>query len=278
VRQPLDLIDAHTHVVSGDGDRYPMHSSVGADQEWHRERPVDTDALLSEADAAEVRGVVLVQSLSCHGYDNRYVLDSARRFGGRAVAIGAADPADPDAVASLRREVIEGGMRGVRLSPQGETPSFDHPSIRALAAEAADLDVPVVLIGGPVQLPSVKRLAAILTTVRFVVDHCGFADLHGDATFPGAGPLLALSESPNVVCKVSSINLQGTAHAQALWSSLVAHFGSERLLWGSDYPHSDGPGYAELVRLACTTTEGLGAREQADVLGGAARRLWPSLS
>jgi L-fuconolactonase len=274
----LDLIDAHTHVVSGDGDRYPMNSSVGADQEWHRERPVDTDELLREADAAEVLAVVLVQSLSCHGYDNRYVLDSARRFAGRAIAIGAADPIDPDAVASVRREVLEGDMCGVRLSPQGATPSFDHPSIRALAAEAADLDVPVVLIGGAEQLPSVARLAATFPTVQFVVDHCGFADLRGNATFPAAGPLFALGKSPNVVCKVSSINLQGTADANALWSALVAHFGSQRLLWGSDYPHSDGPGYSELVRLACTTTAELGAREQGDVLGGTARRLWPSLS
>jgi predicted TIM-barrel fold metal-dependent hydrolase len=47
------------------------------------------------------------------------------------------------------------------------------------------------------------------------------------------------------------------------------------LLWGSDYPHSDGPGYRALVDLARTTTEHLTPVARADVLGATARRLWP---
>jgi predicted TIM-barrel fold metal-dependent hydrolase len=273
----LDLVDAHTHIVSGDGDRdrYPLESSVGADQGWHEDRPVDADAMVRAAAAAGVGTVVFVQSLSCHGYDNRYAIDSARRFGHRAIAVGAADGADAGASARLRREVLEGEMRGVRLSASGTPPSFESDASRALVTEAAELGIPVVLIGGAAQLPSVARLAAAHSTVPFVLDHCGFADLREPASLPHASGLLALAEHANVACKVSSINLAGTPDPQSLWTTLVARFGSDRVLWGSDYPHSNGRGYDALVALARRTTEVLGARARADVLGGTARRLWP---
>src|SRR5437763_4432235 len=172
----LNIVDAHTHVVSDDAMRYPMESSVGADQRWHEDRPVDADAMLREADAADVGGVVFVQSLSCHGYDNRYVIDSARRAAGRAVAVGAANSAAPNTPAVVRREVVDGGMCGVRISAGGDPPSFDNSPTRGVVAEAADLGVPVVLIGGESHLTSVGRLAAAFSPVAVVVDHCGFVD------------------------------------------------------------------------------------------------------
>lgn len=273
----VTLVDAHTHVVADDADRYPLESSVGADQGWHHDRPVDADAMVRAADAAGVDAVVFVQSLSCHGYDNRYVIESARRFGSRAVGVGAANPADPGAAARLRSDVVDGGMRGVRLSAAGDPPSFDTVSIRDIVAEAADLAVPVVLVGGTAQLARLERLAAAFPSVVFVVDHCGFVDLRDPDTFPAAGPLLALVDLPNIVCKVSSINLQAATDPAAVWCALAARFGSDRLLWGSDYPHSDGPGYSALVELARQTTADLGPTARDDVLGGTARRIWPGV-
>src|SRR5262249_10862690 len=155
---------------------------------------------------AAVSRVVFVQSLSCHGYDNRYAVDSASRFGDRAIAVGAADPTDAGAPAHLRHEVVDRGMRGVRLSASGTPPSFETRELRALVDEAGALDVPVVLIGGAAQLLSVARLAAAVPDVQFVVDHCGFADLSEPESLPNAPELLALAAHGNVACKVSSIN------------------------------------------------------------------------
>jgi predicted TIM-barrel fold metal-dependent hydrolase len=108
-----------------------------------------------------------------------------------------------------------------------------------------------------------------------VLDHCGFADLGGDESFPHADALFALAESPNLHLKVSSMTLRATEYPEALWSTLVALFGSERLMWGSDYPHTNEPNYTALVQLALTTTAGLSDIARADVLAGTARRLWP---
>jgi predicted TIM-barrel fold metal-dependent hydrolase len=275
----VEVIDSHTHVVSADHVRYPVIPAINEEQGWHLDHAVDAEGLLAEADAAGVSGLAFVQALSCHGYDTRYVLDSARAHPGRSVAIGAARPDDPGAIAALRRDVIDGGARGVRVfAVGGATAPLDHPEVQAIAATAGDLGIPVVLlIIGP-QLPSVLDLVTAFPAVSFVLDHCGFADLGGDSSFDRAPGLFALSDSGNLHLKVSSMTLRSTEYPEELWSTLVARFGSERLMWGSDYPHTHEPSYAALVELARDTSAGLTASARADVLAGTARRLWPEFA
>ena len=275
---PIEVIDSHTHVVSTDHVRYPVTPGVGAEQHWHREHAVDTEGLLANAEEAGVSGVALVQALSCHGYDNRYVLDSARAHPGRTIAIGAVRHDDPRAATSLRRDVAD-GARGVRLfAVGGATAPLDHPQARAIAATAADLAVPVVILTVASQLSSALELVNAFPDVRFVLDHCGFADLGGDDSFSRAADLFAFTDSRNLCLKVSSMTLRSTEHPKTLWSTLVSRFGSERLMWGSDYPHTYEPNYAALVDLALETTAGLTERARADVLAGTARRLWPEFA
>jgi L-fuconolactonase len=272
-----ELIDTHTHVVSRDTVRYPVASEVEGEQGWHRDHPVDTEGLLALADAAGVRGVALVQALSCYGFDSRYVLDSARAHPGRAIAVGSVRVDDADAATMLRRDV-EHGARGVRIfAVGGMTAPLDDPGVRTIVATAADLGIPVVLLIISAGLVSVRPLVDAFPSVPFVLDHCGFVDLGGDARFPAAGELFALADLTNLNLKVSSICLQATEHPEALWATLVARFGSERLMWGSDFPHTNQPSYAALVELARTTTEGLSDDARDEVLAGTARRLWPAL-
>jgi predicted TIM-barrel fold metal-dependent hydrolase len=251
----FDVIDTHTHVVSTDTVRYPVASEVEGEQGWHRDHPVDTEGLLALADAAGVRGIALVQALSCYGFDSRYVLDSARAHPGRTVAVGSVRPGDPDATATLRRDVTERGARGVRVfAVGGMTAPLDDPDSRAIVVTAADLGIPVVLLIISAQLVAVRALVDEFPSVPFVLDHCGFADLSGDASFSRAADLFALADATNLHLKVSSISLQATEHPEALWATLAARFGSSRLMWGSDYPHTNQPDYAALVELARTTT------------------------
>jgi predicted TIM-barrel fold metal-dependent hydrolase len=276
---PVEVIDTHTHILSADHVRYPVNPGVGEEQDWHREHPVDAEGLLERAEAAGVGALAFVQALSCHGYDNRYVLDSARAHPGRSVAIGAVRPDDPQAVANLRRDVIDGGARGVRVfAVGGATAPLHDPHVLSIAAAAEELGIPVVLLTVAAQLPSVLALVNAMPAERFVLDHCGFADLGGDESFDRAGDLFALASSPNFHLKVSSMSLRATAHPEALWSTLAARFGSERLMWGSDYPHTHEPNYGALVELARTTTAGLNERARIDVLAGTARRLWPEFA
>lgn len=274
----MDIIDAHTHVVSTDLARYPIAPGVADEQGWHREHPVDTEGLLARAEAAGVRGVALVQAISCHGFDNRYVLDSARAYPGRAIAVGAVRVDDERAPEHVARDVREHGMHGVRVMAATVDDPIDTDGARRVVRAAADHDIPVVLLAIARQMPSVPSLVRAFPDVTFVLDHCGFVGLTGGPTFPHASELFALAEEPNVVPKVSSITLQSTEHPAALWAALVARFGAARLLWGSDHPHTHEPDYAGLVDLARRTTTLLPEADRRLVLGGTARQVWPAFT
>jgi L-fuconolactonase len=71
----LDIVDTHTHVVSPDTATHPVAPGMTADNQWHIDHPISGDALLSLMDAALVQRVVMVQAMSCYGYDNRYVIE-----------------------------------------------------------------------------------------------------------------------------------------------------------------------------------------------------------
>jgi predicted TIM-barrel fold metal-dependent hydrolase len=274
----IDVIDTHTHVVSSDTSRYPLAHALDAEQGWHRDHPVDTDQLLALADDAGVRALALVQAYSAYGYDSRYVLDSARANPARTVAVGSVQAGDPDAVATLRRHVRDDGMRGVRLfAVGGMTAPLDDPSVDVIVAAAADLGIPVVLLVIGSQLPAVRALADAYPSVPFVLDHCGFVDLSGGPSFPNANELFTFADAPNLHLKVSSICLQGTDEPEALWRVLVERFGSARLMWGSDFPHTNQPDYGALVELARRTTAGLPEQARRDALAATAMRLWPEV-
>jgi L-fuconolactonase len=272
----VEIVDTHTHIVSADTERYPISPGMAEEQDWHRARPVDAAALLARADAAGVAGLAFVQALSCHGYDNRYVLDAARLHAGRAVAVVAVRAEDADATTVLEQAVAEGAA-GVRVVAMGEGGGFDDPPVLRLAEAAGGLGVPVVLLGVARHVPSIAPLVRARPATTFVVDHCGFADLSRPTT-DSARALYELADAPNVTLKVSSINLRATDDPAGLWTALVAAFGADRLVWGSDHPHTDGPGYGPLVDLARASTEGLAEADRAAVLAGTARRLWPTLA
>jgi predicted TIM-barrel fold metal-dependent hydrolase len=104
--------------------------------------------------------------------------------------------------------------------------------------------------------------------VPVAVDHCGFVDFAGDVA-----PLLDLADLPAVHVKVSSHVLRPLPDPAAVVSLLAGAFGADRLVWGSDYPQTEGS-YGSMVELARRAAAGLDDAGQADFLGGTARRLW----
>lgn len=77
-----------------------------------------------------------------------------------------------------------------------------------------------------------------------VIDHFGRPDARLGLGQPGFAELLTLSGGGKVWVKVSGIyRLQGSpeenlAFARQALCALEAHYGAERLMWGSDWPHT----------------------------------------
>lgn len=274
------IIDTHVHVVARDEARYPLHpASVGS--EWYRERPVTAEELLTTATAAGVDGAVLVQAFGAYGSDNGYVLDALGVARQRFVGVVIVDPAAPDAPARLRELASVPGCHGVRLFGIGSEPPawFDGDAGDALWSTAVDVDLRIVATLLAADLP---RLVTMLTRhpgVPVVLDHCGFPDLRGGSPFAAAAPLFALAAHDGLHLKVTSHVLEAAgAHAPAFVEQLVATFGGERLLWGSDYPQTHDRSYAELLALGRDACSGLTEGDRAGFLGDNALRLWPQLA
>lgn len=267
------VIDTHCHIISQDLSRYPRAPIGGKQSEWADSRPVTAEGMSTRMDEAGIRQAVLVQATTAYGYDNSYVLDSARARPDRFVAVGTFDPLQPDAAARLV-EAIDGGLAGVRLFTSGSTVPvqgewFAAPETFAFWAKAAELDVTVCLqmrLG-----PATKQLEEVLERfpgVRVLLDHIGYPDI-------GAGDEVAeLARHPGLYLKLTHRNLEKMREPTGFLEPVIEAFGAGRIAWGSNCPAAE-QSLPELLRLAEQVLPE-GTREE--IFSGTARRLYPSLA
>lgn len=277
-KQPPTVVDAHVHVVAKDEAAYPL-SPRPLSGAWYREAPHSAEDLLACMDEAGVDRAVLVQPIGAYSYDNRYAADSAARYPARFASVCCVDPEAAGARDELRHWIGERGMRGVRLFALSRGASWlDDPRTFPLWELAAELGAPLVVTIFAEQIPQLRRLLAHFPHAPVALDHCGFPALAG-APWREAEALFALAEHANLHLKVSTHVLDAAARhgdPSAFVRELVARFGAERILWGSDFCQTHDRPYTELVRLGRAAFSGLTAPEQALCLGGTALRLWPA--
>src|SRR5688500_19697024 len=103
---PPGAVDAHCHVF-GPGDRFPYAPE-------RKYTPVDAskEQLFALRDRLGFDKNVIVQA-TCHGTDNRALVDALRASGGRARGVATVDRGVTDAEL---REMHEAGVRGTRLN------------------------------------------------------------------------------------------------------------------------------------------------------------------
>ena len=197
---------------------------------------------------------------------------------------GSSDPENPDAAATLRALANRPRFAGLRLFAIGASPPtwLDDPATDALWAVAAERDLRIVVALLPPDLPRLARRLVQFPDRPVVLDHCGFPDLRGGPPYRGATDLFALAEHEHLHLKVTShvletADAEGDTDGRALVQQLVATFGADRLLWGSDYSQTHDRSYAELVELGQSACAGLPAADAARVMGENAVRLWPAL-
>jgi predicted TIM-barrel fold metal-dependent hydrolase len=228
-------------------------------------------------DQAGVNRMVLVSSYTAYGHDNSYAADAAARYPDRFVAVCRIDGLAPDAPDVLSRWVEERGMRGVRLQDAG--PEVDPTCERALK-----LGIPVAFQVPHREIGQVRRVAERFPDLPIILDHLAHPPLADGPPYAEASEFFALADCPNLHFKVSTLNIrearEGRSRPGAFIQTLVNRFGPERVMWGSDFPHSQGGAaapYTELVDLARDVLVSLSPTERAQVFAGTAQRLFPAL-
>lgn len=217
---------------------------------------------------------IVVQPVT-YGYDNRCTLEAVAEMGdaARAVVTVPVDISDADLDALWRQ-----GARGLRYHQmKGSMTTWDD--LRRTSARIAGTDWHVQVQLDGMDLPQHEALIAGLPS-QVVIDHFGRFSGAVTPDHPAVQALLRLAARPNVWVKlsgayhVSRLGKPDYADAAPIARALVAQ-STERLLWGSDWPHPTEddetmPDDARLIDLLADWTQ-TEAQRQAILVDNPAR-------
>ena len=162
-------------------------------------------------------------------------------------------------------------VKGFRHVLQGE-PDLDfmlQPAfLRGIAALKIHNFVYDILIF-PKQLPNACKLVALFPKQTFVLDHIAKPDIKNGDTAAWEKDIKALSAFPNVYCKISGMVTEAdwSKPEPAIFTKYIHHildcFGSERVMFGSDWPVCQvAAAYDRVVEIVEHNTRHLSAIEK----------------
>jgi 2-pyrone-4,6-dicarboxylate lactonase len=229
---PPGAIDAHCHVF-GPGAVFPY----AAERKY---TPCDAgkERLFALRDHLGLARNVIVQA-TCHGADNRAMLDALRASEGKARGVATVrGNVTADELAGMH----EAGVRGVRFNfvKRLVDPKPDG-HYRGIIDKIAPLDWHVVIYFEAADLAERWDFFTSLPTV-VVVDHMGRPDVTKPVDGPEFGRFLSFMEQDNVWSKVSCperLSKSGPpAYADVVpFARTVVERFPEQVLWGTDWPH-----------------------------------------
>lgn len=289
------MIDAHHHLWNVSAREYQWLAGGqvwASDEEVARLRRSFTLADLGRlAPGASLNGTVVVQTVN-QTWETEDLLglaagldpwqDGSAELGALITGVvGWADltaPSVADALASLRElpggEVLAGIRHPLITEPDGWLVS--EPVLRGLAAMAA-AGLCFDVIAPPAQLPSVVTAARQVPSLTFVLEHLGGPPVDGDDGGAWAMAIASLGELPNVACKLSGAHTY-PATAAALrpyYETVLAAFGPDRLMFGSDWPVCTlAASYPDVLAAARDLTAGLTPAEREAVFAGTATAVY----
>jgi 2-pyrone-4,6-dicarboxylate lactonase len=230
---PPGAVDAHCHVF-GPAEAFPF-----APERKYTPCDASKDQLFALRDLLGLERNVIVQA-TCHGNDNRALLDAIAHSGGRArgVASVAADVSDAQLQA-----LHEGGVRGVRFNFLKRLADFTPRDVlMRIAHRIAPLGWHVVVYFEAQDLPQLWPFFTSLPTT-VVVDHMGRPDVGQPVDGPQFERFVRLlREHPNIWSKVScperlSVSGPPTYDDVHPFARRLVETFPDRVLWGTDWPH-----------------------------------------
>lgn len=197
------------------------------------------ESYLDNLDRAGINIGILIQP-SFLGTDNHYMLQALRHYPDRLRGVAVIDPTI--SFAELE-EMNDCGVVGIRLNLIGmPLPNIKNEQWQKLLKHIQHLGWHVELHRPAVDLPElVNQLIEI--KLKIVIDHFGLPNPRLRENDPGFQFLLEHSKSKKIWIKLSAAYRNGDPevfkqNVTSLLPHLLNRFGPEKLLWGSDWPHT----------------------------------------
>jgi L-fuconolactonase len=218
--------------------------------------------------------------------ETRWLLEVAAREPRIAGVVGWVDLTDPDVAATLASlRAGPGGefLVGIRHQVHDEPDPgwLLREDVLAGLGAVADAGLAYDLLLRPREMPAAIEAVARLPRLRFVVDHLAKPEIAAGTVEPWRRLLAALARYRNVYCKISGLITEAswtewtTGQLRPYIADALEVFGSNRLLFGSDWPVCLLAGsYSDVVAAAMSSLDMLTEQERAGVFGGNASRAY----
>jgi 2-pyrone-4,6-dicarboxylate lactonase len=237
---PPGAVDAHCHVF-GPAAQFPY-----APERKYTPCDASKEQLFALRDHLGFARNVIVQA-TCHGHDNRALIDALVHSKGRARGVASVGPEVTDAELQAMHEA---GVRGTRFNFVKRLVDFTPREVLAeIARRIAPLGWHVVVYFEAQDLPELWDFFTTLPTT-VVVDHMG----RPDVAKPVDGPefelfMKLLASHDNIWSKVTcperlsksgpaAVNGERNPYRDVLpYARRVVEAFPDRVLWGTDWPH-----------------------------------------
>ncbi|KAI0491601.1 hypothetical protein KFK09_025861 [Dendrobium nobile] len=237
-------VDSHVHVWASReeaSERYPYFPG------HEPSLPGDSEILLKCMGEANVDGALIVQPIN-HMFDHDLVTRTLKKHPSKFIGCCLANPAeDGSGILQFEHLVLKEGYRGVRFNPNiwpsGQKITNDIG--KAFFSRAGELGVPVGLMcakGISFHLSEIEELCSKFPSTSVILDHMGFCKPPiNDEERKAFSGLLRLSKFPQVYLKFSALfrlsrNSFPYDDTGELLSQAISSYGSNRIMWGSDFP------------------------------------------
>lgn len=275
------IVDTHLHLIDKSALTYPWLTGVPplnrdflyAEYAREAEKAGITDILHMEVDVAEAEQQGEID----------YVKAKSKEPGNRIRGvIASCQPEDQSFAGYLERQkadpFVKGFRRVLHVMPDDLSESaLFRENIRRMEGSGLSFDLCVL----PHQIPKAVALADLAPGVQFILDHCGVPNIKQNAEHPWRENIAEIAKRPNVTAKISGVvayadGSKWTAETLRPWvEHVIARFGWDRVVWGSDWPVCTlGGGLTRWVEATRALLAGCSDGERGRLLAGNAKRIW----
>jgi L-fuconolactonase len=231
------MIDAHFHIWRPARGDYgwltpalvPLYRDVSI-ADWR-----------SQAAPCGVTGGILVQAAPTEA-ETRFLLDAAAGPDSPVLGVvGWVDFERPGAGERVARVAASPLLKGLRpmLQDIADPDWILQESVAPGLAVMTELGLAFDALIRPVHLPRIRTLAARHPDLTLIIDHGAKPDIAGDDFAAWAGEIERIAHGTKAFCKVSGLLTEAGSTPDRVpryMAHLLACFGPDRLIWGSDWP------------------------------------------
>jgi predicted TIM-barrel fold metal-dependent hydrolase len=275
----LPHIDAHSHLWSPDVERWPLaNNQTKADLAPPSFTP---EELLKLAEPEGVGRAVLIQHHIYHGWDNRYLIDCAKRFPGRFVVTGMIDDTQPNPD-KVMRDLLPQNVRAIRITPRIRGDKWlAGDGMEAMWKCGAETGQIMACLIDAQDLPGVDAMCKRHPETPVVIDHFARIGVDGEIRKTDVDALCNLAKHKRTAVKISAYYALGKKQPPyndlaPMIRRVLDAYGPERCLWASDSPYQvQGDNtYAASIALVRDRLDFVSAGDRQWLLAKSAERLY----